>query len=106
MKCKAVTCSFLVPLMLLVVAGTAIGAAATAPKPLTNDDIVTMVQAGLPQDVVIEKIKTSKTAFDTSTDADASLRYEAVFARLQAPLALRNAKSLFVPHLRGRAVCA
>lgn len=37
-------------------------------KPLTNDDIVTMVQAGLPTDVVIEKIKTSKTAFDTSTD--------------------------------------
>jgi hypothetical protein len=74
MKCKAVTCSFLVPLMLLAVAGTAIGAAATAPKPLTNDDIVTMVQAGLPQNVVIEKIKTSKTAFDTSTDALVALK--------------------------------
>jgi hypothetical protein len=33
-----------------------------------------MVQAGLPQDVVIEKIKASKTAFDTSTDALVALK--------------------------------
>jgi hypothetical protein len=65
---KAVMCSFLVSLILLGV-GNEHAAAAGAPKPLTNDDIVTMVQAGLPQDVVIEKIKGSKTAFDTSTDA-------------------------------------
>jgi hypothetical protein len=43
-------------------------------KPLTNDDIVTMVQAGLPPAVVIEKIKSSPTAFDTSTDALVSLK--------------------------------
>jgi len=48
--------------------------AAEAPKPLTNENIVTMVQAGLPTDVVIEKIKTSKTAFDTSTDALVGLK--------------------------------
>jgi hypothetical protein len=50
--------------------------AATPPasKPLTNDDIVTMVQAGLPQDVIVEKIKTSKTAFDTSTEALVALK--------------------------------
>ncbi len=44
------------------------------PKPLTNDDIVSLVQAGLPQDVVIEKIKISKTAFDTSADALVALK--------------------------------
>lgn len=47
---------------------------ASNPKPLTNDDIVSLVQAGLPQDVVVEKIKTSKTAFDTSTDALVALK--------------------------------
>jgi hypothetical protein len=50
------------------------GAAPAAQKPLTNEDVVTMVQAGLPQDVVIEKIKTSKTAFDTSTEALVALK--------------------------------
>jgi hypothetical protein len=73
MKCKVVICSFLVSLMVLS-ARTALGAAREAPKPLTNDDIVTMVQAGLPQDVVIEKIKASKTAFDTSPDALVALK--------------------------------
>jgi hypothetical protein len=71
MKRKAVMCSFLVPLILLCLGNEH---AAAAPKPLTNDDIVTMVQAGLPQDVVIEKIKGSKTAFDTSTDALVALK--------------------------------
>src|ERR1700724_3513815 len=49
-------------------------AAPAAQKPLTNEDIVSMVQAGLPQDVVVEKIKTSKTAFDTSTEALVALK--------------------------------
>jgi hypothetical protein len=52
-------------------AGTA---AERAPKPLTNEDVVTMVQAGLPTDIVIEKIKTTKTSFDTSTDALVTLK--------------------------------
>ncbi|MFY9824897.1 MAG: hypothetical protein WAM82_26200 [Thermoanaerobaculia bacterium] len=59
---------------MLLICGMARGAVEHAPKPLTNEDIVTMVQAGLPTDVVIEKIRTSKTAFDTSTDALVSLK--------------------------------
>jgi len=62
-------------LMLLGVRG---GTAESAPSPLTNDDIVKMVQAGLPTDVVVEKIKTSKTDFDTSTDALVNLKKEGV----------------------------
>jgi len=77
MRCKVVICLFLVPLMLLT-AGIALATAPRAPRPLTNDDVVTMVQAGLPQDVVIEKIKASKTAFDTSTDALVALKKEGV----------------------------
>lgn len=59
--------------LLLLIASVAV-AAPVAQKPLSNDDIVNMVQAGLPQDVVIEKIKSSKTAFDTSTEALVSLK--------------------------------
>jgi hypothetical protein len=54
--------------------GSAVALAAPAQRPLTNDDIVAMTQAGLPQDVVIEKIKASKTAFDTTTDALVALK--------------------------------
>jgi hypothetical protein len=66
-----VTAAVCVALLINAHAGAA---APAAPKPLTNDDIVTMVQAGIPQDVVIEKIKTAKTAFDTSTAALVALK--------------------------------
>ncbi len=58
--------------LLLTVASA--GAAPPTQKPLTNEDILSMVQAGLPQEVVIEKIKSSKTAFDTSTEALVALK--------------------------------
>lgn len=70
---KGISGSLFLSLTLLF-AGAALTAAPGTQKPLTNDDIVTMVQAGLPQDVVVEKIKTSKTAFDTSTSALVALK--------------------------------
>jgi hypothetical protein len=49
--------------------------AATAPSsPLSNQDIVSMVQAGLPPSVVEEEIKSSRTAFDTSVEALIALK--------------------------------
>jgi hypothetical protein len=57
----------------LLLFGSLTGSAA-AQKPLTNQDVVNMVQAGLSEDIVIEKIKTSKTAFDTSTDGLVALK--------------------------------
>jgi len=35
---------------------------------ITNDKVITMVQAGLPASVIINKIRNSKTNFDMSTD--------------------------------------
>jgi len=35
---------------------------------VTNDKVITMVQAGLPASVIINKIRNSKTSFDMSTD--------------------------------------
>jgi len=68
---KIITVSFVGVLLLGSITGRA---AERASKPLTNEDIVTMIQAGLTADIVIEKIKTSKTSFDTSTDALVSLK--------------------------------
>lgn len=43
-------------------------------KSLTNQDVINLVRAGLPASVVLEKIKTSKTAFDTSAQALVDLK--------------------------------
>jgi hypothetical protein len=40
-----------------------------AQEVLTNDGVVKMVKAGLPESVIIQKIRTSERKFDTSTDA-------------------------------------
>jgi len=62
-------------LAVVLLASSQLAVAATADeKPLTNDDVVTMVQAGLSQDIVIEKIRSSKNAFDTSPDALITLK--------------------------------
>lgn len=36
---------------------------------LTDDDITAMVQHGVPADTILKKIKTLRSAFDTSPDA-------------------------------------
>lgn len=41
--------------------------------PMTNDDVVKLLKAGLPQSVIVGKIRSSKTKFDTSTAAIISL---------------------------------
>jgi len=38
------------------------------PKALSNDDVIQMVALGLADDVIIEKIRSAKTDFDTSVD--------------------------------------
>ena len=41
---------------------------------LTNEKVVTMVKAGLPSSIIVNKIHASKTSFDTSTDELIRLR--------------------------------
>lgn len=45
------------------------GGPSIAQDVLTNDGVVKMVKAGLPESVIIQKIRTSERKFDTSTDA-------------------------------------
>src|ERR1700722_10525042 len=50
----------------------------SSPAGLTNDDIIKLVQAKLPDSVVIAKIKSSNCDFDTSTDALIKLKQAGV----------------------------
>jgi hypothetical protein len=54
----------------------------TAPAALTNRDIVRLVQAKISEDIIISKIKSSKTHFDTSVDGLIALREAGVSDRL------------------------
>jgi hypothetical protein len=51
---------------------------------LTNQDIIKLVKAQIPDDLIIQKISTSKTRFDTSVDALVALRGAGVSDRLLA----------------------
>jgi hypothetical protein len=41
---------------------------APAEQVMTNKDVIKLVQAGIPENIVMQKIQTSKTKFDTSVD--------------------------------------
>lgn len=71
------TCLYLAILLGAGFAVSAVGQDATA-EVLTNDKVVTMVKAGLPSTVVVNKIRSSKTNFNTSTDELIRLKQEQV----------------------------
>jgi hypothetical protein len=56
--------------LLVILAVTNFGMAqeTTATEVLTNDKVILMVQAGLPPSVIVNKMRASKTNFNTSTD--------------------------------------
>src|SRR5262245_53154341 len=57
---------------------TTVSTAAFAQETLTNQSIMEMLKAGLSERVVIAKIRTSPTSFDTSTDALIALKKNGV----------------------------
>lgn len=64
--------SFHLLAFLLAVAATA--SARQAPRLLTNDDVIKMVNAGLPEGTIVSAIQASPTNFDISVDALISLK--------------------------------
>lgn len=56
----------------------AVGAAQSAPKFLTNDDVVSMVKAGQDSDTIVSAIQTQGTDFDVSAKAMLQLRKSGV----------------------------
>ncbi|HUM18166.1 MAG TPA: hypothetical protein VL086_20915 [Candidatus Nitrosotalea sp.] len=66
-----------VVLVLVLVAAVGLslpGATSLAQEVLTNDSVVQMIKAGLPEAVVIAKIKSTATKFDLKTDSLVSLK--------------------------------
>jgi hypothetical protein len=55
-------------ILLVFLCPTAVAQDGSTAEVLTNDKIMTMVQAGLPAGIIVNKIRTSKTSFNTSTD--------------------------------------
>src|ERR1700691_5998212 len=55
---------------------------AAAAAPLTNQDIIKMAQAKFSDDVIVNKIRTSTTKFDTSLDAMIALRSAGISDRV------------------------
>jgi hypothetical protein len=53
-----------------------------AQETLTNQSVVEMVKAGLPERVILAKIRTSPTNFDTSTDALIALKKSGVSEKI------------------------
>jgi hypothetical protein len=63
------SCRILVLLLTVVsLIGVAPPPAALAQEVLTNESIVSMVKAGLPEGVIVQKIRSASRKFDTSTD--------------------------------------
>src|SRR6266478_7330670 len=66
-----------VVLTLILVAAVSLslpGATSLAQEVLTNDSVIQMVKAGLPEAVVIAKIKSTSSKFDLKTDSLVSLK--------------------------------
>jgi len=63
----------------------------SAQEILTNESILTMVRAGLPEGVIVAKIRSSQTKFDLSTDALIALKQAGVPDRVLEEMAGRGA---------------
>src|SRR6476620_8988233 len=59
---------FLVIILIGTASAFALAQELASNEVITNDKVITMVQAGLPASVIINKIRNSKTSFDMSTD--------------------------------------
>lgn len=72
---KASTIRTLLVLALVAAVGLSLpGATSLAQEVLTNDSVIQMIKAGLPEAVVIAKIKSTATKFDLKTDSLVSLK--------------------------------
>ncbi|MEX2220271.1 MAG: hypothetical protein WEG40_00590 [Candidatus Rokuibacteriota bacterium] len=64
--------------LVAVIALSLPGATSLAQEVLTNDSVVQMIKAGLPESVVISKIRSTATKFDLRTDSLVSLKKNGV----------------------------
>lgn len=85
-------------LTLLLMSSQFVALAQDGGEVLTNENVITMVKAGLPASIIVNKIRASKTSFNTSTDElirlkQASIPDEIINAMLEASGNVSTAKS-------------
>jgi hypothetical protein len=83
-----VRASVLLSVCLLLVAATS----AQAQAPLTNEDILTMVQAGFGEETIIKAIETNEPAYDTSVQALVELKKVGVSEKIITAMLEAGAK--------------
>lgn len=66
--------AFLILVLVVAVGLSLPGATSLAQEVLTNDSVIQMIKAGLPEAVVIAKIKSTATKFDLKTDSLVNLK--------------------------------
>lgn len=59
---------------------------ATTQQPLTNDAVMQLVQAGVSDEIILAKLRSSASAFDTSTDAIIALKKAGVSNQVLAAM--------------------
>ena len=96
MNKKRLTFLFLASTLLLSMSGVA----QQGKKPLTNEDIIKMVKAGLPENTVILAIQKSSNKFDTSPDALITLKNAGVTQKVLDAI-LQAEASPSAPYGRG-----
>ena len=77
MRCSGIRRIILLLAMLLVVMAPCL-AQSPAERPLTNADVVKMVEAGIPESVIVRKIEVSGTNFVTTPEALIGLKRQHV----------------------------
>ena len=85
-------------LLLLVLVAGLLAPIAEASEVMTNDAIVSMVKAGLGEELILSKIKTSTGQYDTTTNAIIKLKTEGVSDKIiQAMMGAPSAASPALP---------
>src|ERR1700736_1567485 len=69
-------------LFVLTLMQASLAVAQKAVKPLTNEDVVSMVTSVLPEEVILNAIQANDTNFDTSADALIALKNAGVSVKL------------------------
>lgn len=83
---------FHLPLFFVLLVSLSTTRAAATQQKLTNKDVVKMVKASLPADVIVQAIRSSTPDFDVSADGLIALKQDGVSdSIIQAMLTRRNA---------------
>jgi len=86
--------------LLVSVLMTSFGFAQQANKPLTNDDVTSMVKSSLPEEVIVNAIQANETNFDTSASALIALQKGGVDSKVMNAMLAASASKKSPPSVQ------